>query len=145
MPLTWYNDVHHRRWCSNVRNWRGARRYWCTPHPFCPWGFTWFLCLRQVPLLRGQFNARSIDYVLVYPNLFKRHSRRTPYLRAFCSKDPEGEGCLDSRALVTVSSTLYHSAIEVASNGRQHRSHPPVRMGHFLTLKQSTRIHHSSA
>ena len=45
----------------------------------------YLICLRQVPLLRGQFNARRIDSALVQPKLFKRHLRRTLYLHALCN------------------------------------------------------------
>ena len=53
----------------------------------------------------------------------------------------QGEWCLCSRALVPGSSTLPQSTIDVTSNGRQHRSRPPVR----VTLRHLQAVHRDTA
>ena len=94
----------------------------------------WSLRFHQIPVPQtGSIAPGQCSSALVHTNLVRRHLRRNLCVGASCSKDPEGEGCLNSLALVTVSSTSHHSAIVVASHGRQQRIHPRVRMGHCLT------------
>ena len=99
----------------------------------------WSLRFHQIPLPQtgsiapGLVQCKEFDSALVHTNLVMWQLRRTLCPGAPCSKDPEGEGCLNSLALVTVSSTSHHSTIVVASRGRRQRIHPRVRKGHCLT------------